>query len=309
MTDTNPLSLTNYCHTLVPAYLREHCGVDQTAADAIGRDIFARAEAFAALDHGMRRTLSAPFLEEVVTYQPEEASLELKAAVTVVVRNSLLETAHSSGALKAGGVKALTTHGAMVLARLLTDERAPESSDHADLFTDLPTRYPRAWAALAAIADAVGGGGGGGGGGSGGRHAYRMPDAPIPPMPAIDDAVDVKRSKDHDSGVIQSAIDPNLNRHLVEGITRVIEAEVPIYVTSLSRFSRNMDRLLYLIELLLAHDIPIVTTNYLIRSGDVWVRKGRLLQPDSYSTSGLDDLTGLSGSHRKIVEGLLAGMQ
>lgn len=39
-------------------------------------------------------------------------------------------------------------------------------------------------------------------------------------------------------------IDPNLNRHLVEGITRVIEAEVPIYIASLSRLSRNMDRLL-----------------------------------------------------------------
>ncbi len=302
MTDSDPHSLTNYCRELVPTYLHEHCGLDRDEAEQIGRDIFVRAEAFATLDRGAQRTLSAPFLEEVVTYQPEEASLELKAAVTVVMRNSLLETVHAGGTLKAGGIKALTTHGAVILALVLDRGQSSETLDQPNPFADLPTRYPRAWTALAAVADAVASGGG--------RHAYRMPDAPVPPMPAVDDAVEVKRSKDHELAVIQSAIDPVLNKHLVEGITRVIETQVPIYVASLSRLSRNMDRLLYLIELLLAHDISIVTTNYLIRSGDVWVRKGRLLHPDSHNeTSGLDDLTGLSGSHRRMVEGVREGMR
>ncbi len=51
-----------------------------------------------------------------------------------------------------------------------------------------------------------------------------------------------------------------------------------------------------------------MTTNYLIHSRDVWVRR-RLIQPDNYNRlSGLDSLDGLSGSHRKMVEAIREGL-
>jgi len=38
--------------------------------------------------------LIAPFVEEVFDHEPLDASLDIRAMVTVVVRNSLLEQAH-----------------------------------------------------------------------------------------------------------------------------------------------------------------------------------------------------------------------
>ncbi|MFF0492513.1 hypothetical protein ACFYTQ_26085 [Nocardia sp. NPDC004068] len=304
MTEPDSNAMDPFCFELVPGFLHEICRVDLCRAEAIGRDIFDRTESFAALDRDAQQALSAPFLEEVASYTPTEASLALRAAVTVVVRNSLLETVHAGdGPLNAGGITGLTTQAAAPLSHVLMSRRQQSVPlDRPNHFAELSDRYPRAWAALSAIAQAVAAGGG--------RVGYHAPDAPVPAMPVADEVAEVNWSTSNERVVVQSAIDEALNAHLVEQIRMVIEHQMPMYVPTLSRFSRNMDRLLYVIELLLAHDVPILTTNYLLRSSDVWVRKGRLLAPDNDDdvVAGLKNLDGLSGSHRKLVAAVREGL-
>ncbi|MEC3979525.1 hypothetical protein [Amycolatopsis sp. H20-H5] len=291
--DPDPAHMARFCAEILPSILVEACHVSPAKAEIIGRDVFARAEAFAALNAADQEILASPFVEEVATYHPLEASVSLKAFVNVVVRNSLLEEAHAAGPVNDGGLEVVTTAAVAPLSHLLAARRRQPLSPPDDLFVHLPERYPRAWAALRSLVDALG---------SGGRHDYRSPDAPVPPLPAVDQVVASRPSQEFDNAVVESAIDPLFNQHLLDGLTLVIAEKVPFYLPSLSRISRNVDKLLYVIELLLAHDVPILTTNYLLRSDDVWVRKGALVPPDSRDPRrGLTILDGLSGAHRKMV--------
>ncbi len=72
-------------------------------------------------------------------------------------------------------------------------------------------------------------------------------------------------------------------------------------VASFSRISRNTGKLLQAMEYLLAHGVPILTSNYLLRTADVWIRRGRLatVDRDNPAAAWLDT-SGLSGAHRAI---------
>lgn len=113
--------------------------------------------------------------------------------------------------------------------------------------------------------------------------------------------ISANRSKDNPDTVVQSAIATVMNDQLVQILHQVVDGKIPLFVPSLSRISRNMDVLCYVIELLLAHDAQILTSNYLIRLGDACVRTGKLLPANVVSPmDGLNDLRGLSGVHRKV---------
>jgi len=90
---------------MLPSLLEEVCDVSSRDALSIGEDILARAEDFAALDQRTRDVLIAPFVEEVIDHEPAGDEPDLKAAVTVVVRNSALETVHASGLVNEGGIR------------------------------------------------------------------------------------------------------------------------------------------------------------------------------------------------------------
>lgn len=294
LNDVQPAAMSDFCLQVLPAMLREACGVDPALAEAIGQDTLTRAEDFSALDPISQAAISAPFVEQVAHYEPVQASRLLKAAVCVVVRNSQLEEAHAHGPVNDGGIKGITTMAATPLSHFLAAHRHSSKPSTGTLFVDLKDRFPRAWAALAALSTALE---------TGGRVSYRKPDAPLPDMPSLDAAVTVARTHD-DRAVVQSAIDTVLNRALVEKIHRAVDQGGPFYVPNLGRLSRNSGILLSLIEILLSRDVPIVTTNYLIRPEDVWVRKGELVQPDYNPPFRLEILDGLSGSHRKMVEAI-----
>lgn len=202
---------------------------------------------------------------------------------------------HASGPVNAGGIKALTTLGARVLSHYLPLERhEPRTLSTVNPFVHLRETFPRAWAALSALSTAVS---------SRGRVGYTAPDAPVPKWPDASQIISARRSEQNADIVVQSAIDTDLNEQLVEALHQVVDNEIPLSVPSLSRVSRNLDVLSHIIELLLAHGGQILTTNYLIRTNDVWVRKGRLLPAISNMPwSGLERLDGLSGRHRKVVE-------
>ena len=149
--------MTRFCRELIPGVLREVCAVEAAQSKAIGEDMLARAHDFAALGRTSQHILSAPFVEEVVGYKPLDASLALKAAVTVVVRNSLLEDAHAHGSLNEGGIEAITVQATGPLSHLLAAKRqeAAQASVAANQFSSLADTYPRAWACLSALHDTL----------------------------------------------------------------------------------------------------------------------------------------------------------
>jgi hypothetical protein len=109
--EPDPAAFERFCRAMVPGCLTEVCHVDAKLAGRVGEDILARGESYAALDESARDVLIAPFIEEVVDYEPPDAPLSLKGAVAVVVRNSLLEDAHALGPVEAGGITGITSMG------------------------------------------------------------------------------------------------------------------------------------------------------------------------------------------------------
>ncbi len=74
-----------------------------------------------------------------------------------------------------------------------------------------------------------------------------------------------------------------------------------LLIASLSRISRHLGKLMRAMEYLLAHDVPILTANYLLRPREVWVRRGELAPVDHRDPlAALQDPRGLSGVHRAI---------
>jgi hypothetical protein len=289
--EPDPEHFEQFCRVVLPEALTDVCHVEAELAAQVGQDVMARAESFAALDRTAQDVLVAPFAEEVAGYEPTESPLALKGAVAVIVRSSLLEEAHAHGPVDEGGIRAITTMAAAPLSHLLAARRRNPLTIEYNLFADLADAWPRAWACLGAVASAFGAGGG--------RWPYRAPAAPVPELPAAE--VDAPPAETQDSAVILSGIDVRFDQLLVQQMRQVTEGNGLWLASSLSRISRHLSKLMQVVEYLLAHDVPILTANYLLRPNDAWVRCGEPAPVDHENLSAAwQNSRGLSGTHRAI---------
>jgi hypothetical protein len=146
MTEPDPTHMVKYCDTILPGLLTDACGVDAGLASEIAEDVVQRAAAFATLSDRAQDVLIAPFVEEVIDHRPLGAPLDLKAKVTLVVRNGVLEEAHHNGPL-GDGIAAITEYAAAPLSHFLAARRRePVDYREPNPFAGLEGRYPRAWA-------------------------------------------------------------------------------------------------------------------------------------------------------------------
>jgi hypothetical protein len=137
--------MVKFCGEVLPGMLTDACDVDPDLARRIGEDVLVRADAFAALPQADQEVLVAPFVVEVVDHEPADASLGLRAMVSVVVRNNLLEQAHHSGPLESG-IIVITQYAAGPLSHLIAARRGrPTDDQRSDPFHGCPraTREPR----------------------------------------------------------------------------------------------------------------------------------------------------------------------
>jgi len=90
-----------------------------------------------------------------------------------------------------------------------------------------------------------------------------------------------------------------------------VEGDDTVRLTaSLSRISRNLGKLLRAMEYLLAHDVPVLTANYLLRPHEVWVRRGELAPVDHKDPRAAWRASrGLSGVHRATVAEVVAQLE
>jgi len=296
--------MRRYCVEVLPKLLHEGCEVDGELAAAIGADGRVRAEAVAALPVAYQRTLAAPFVEEAFDHKPDDAPVVYKALVTAVVRNSRLEDAHAAGPVDAGGITVITEMALAPLSHLFAFRRRnpldpPPSYEE---LCDLDSRYPRAWSCLTALAEVLD---------TGGRTGYRAPNAPVPGVPDPTEAVPARGPAGRPAVV--NARDERLDERILAAMTASARGQLSTMVVSaLSRLSRKADKLVRIVEFFLAHGTAILTTKYLLRPADVWVRRGRFAKPDSADPwPGLLTLDGLTGSHRATVRdqaGILHGL-
>jgi hypothetical protein len=282
----------------LPEYLLGE-GVEPAVAQALGVEMTQRADSFAASGARARDVLRAPWIEEVTGYEPAEADVPLLAAVTLVVRNSGLEHQHAGGQLGSGAVRDITTLAAGPLLGYLNPRYSYDlAAPPAGVFAGLDDRYPRAWAALGAVLECAGRGEA--------RAGYRVPAGlPTPALPDEDELLDVDRRDD--GQVVFDGIDPRFDQVAMHLLKEVVGGDRDlVYVSHLSRLSRNTEKLLRMLEIILAADVPVLTTNMLLRPNDVWVRQcDAFIAPVSTDPlAGLRELRGLAGSHRKLVASL-----
>jgi hypothetical protein len=292
------LDWSTFTTGFLPEYLSRE-SVEPAAAQALGVEMTQRADSFAAGGALARDVLRAPWIEEVTGHEPAAADAPLLAAVTLIVRNSGLEHLHAGGRLGSGAVRDITTLAAGPLVGYLNPRYSHDlAASPAGVFAGLDARYPRAWAALGAVLDCAGRGES--------RAGYRVPTGlPTPALPGPDELLDVDRRDD--GQVILDGGDPRFDQVAMHLLNEVVSGDRDlVYVSHLSRLSRNTEKLLRTLEIILAAGVPVLTTNMLLRPNDVWVR-----QPDAFiapvSTdplAGLRELRGLAGSHRKLVASL-----
>jgi hypothetical protein len=300
----DPEAILRYCREVLPGMLIDVCGVAIEAAERVAQDVLARAEALCRLDYRRQEIIAAPFFEESFDHEPADAPLWTKAITTVIIRNGLLEELHADGPVESGGIQGITTYGLgpvshLRAARRLNAITLPASQD---IFGSLADRYPRAWACLDRLRGLLNEGGG--------RLGYRPPDAAVPVLPDPEELVkapaasSVEVPSDKVQAVIFSAIDPRFDQSAYSVLKAALEGPgLIVGFSALSRISRNSDKLLRVLEFLLAHEARVLTTNYLLADGEVWVRKKELVKPDSHDwLAGWKVSKGLSGAHRKTVD-------
>lgn len=210
------------------------------------------------------------------------------------MRNSLLEDAHARSLV--GDAKLFE------ITYLATGAFNAWSSQHLNSGEDAPpvgvfagvAEHPRAYRAPQALALAAE---------SGGRQVFRMPDGPIPELP--------EPGNHEDSGgkVCRSALSA-LDEVLIANLTAVAAGEMGVvFVSSLSRFSRNSTLLATVIEFVLAHGGTFLTTNFLLRPREAFCRRPPLIGADSHdplSKLCMDRLPGLQAKYVQTIREQLA---
>ncbi|MDP9794927.1 hypothetical protein J2S43_003439 [Catenuloplanes nepalensis] len=268
MTVPDPGFMIAYCEQTLPGMLTDVCEVPAELAHRIAVDVLRRAEALASLPTREQDVLIAPFVEEAFEQEPIDAPLDLKAKVALVVRNGLLDDAIRAGA-PTYGVAAVLRYAAAPLSHLLGARlREPVGLAGTHPFMGLAGRFPRAWACLEALTDGFA---------EGGPRDLTLPASPVPGLPPLTDD------------------------DLLIRLRRAATGGAVLHVPALGRWSRDSRRLHGILEYLLAHGATILTTNYLFRPTDVWVRRGDLVSPGD---TGLHDTRGLTGAHRTLAESI-----
>jgi hypothetical protein len=306
MPDTlDPRHWLKFCRDFLPGILVDVCKATDDEAAMVADDVMLRAAVAARMDRKTQEILATPAYEESYEYDPADAPPWLKALTTLVIRNSQLEELHTKGLIEQGSIAAITKYGIGPLSHFLTAGVPLDDEVTGDPFADLAESYPRAWACLSALRLCINAGGG--------RAGYQLPDAPIPELPDISEVVEVVTTEIAAEGlgsreaVVFSGVDPRFDQASYDHLKLAQEQDgLTLGFPSLSRISRDSQKLFRVLEFLLAHNTKLITTNHLLTGREVWFRKGHYVKPDSRNFGkGMNDHRGMSGAYRKTAKSFL----
>jgi hypothetical protein len=298
MSNGNSENLIFFCRKFLPGKLTEVCHVNANKAKNIGEDIIRRAKAFAYLDQRQRDIVIAPFIEEVLDYEPINAPHEIKGAVTVVFRNSQLEDVHGEGLVDGETIKILTTMIAPAVSNYLNLNSDPFSTAK-NPFIELQNKYPRAWACCNALSSILP---------KGGCCEYIAPNAPIPELPKANEMINAKSEIIANNGfkLTLNGIDSRIDQTLMNLLRQAVDLQFIVF-PNLSRVSRNSDKLFRVLEYLLANNVTILTANYVLSLNSVCVRSLPFIKADLNNILNcIGETSGMCQTHQTIAEKLLS---
>jgi hypothetical protein len=251
-------------------------------------------------DLPFRRTVLVLGTEEATFWEPRSASLETRSLVVVTVRNSLLTDLNADRAY---------TPKLRSRKQLLPDERMPWITGEAinffqeanldvvkvqpeqDLFGSIPGRFPNAWHVLSLLGNSPAN-----------EIECQLPKAEGEPMDLL-----ALRGCAESCTVIESGIDPDLDKYLLEALTLIERREIgALFTPSFKHITRNPEKLLSVIDHVLWYGGTVLTPNYLL-SPTYLACRSPLLRP-IHSTdemaSRLANPEGLSQRHKGALASL-----
>ncbi|GGG08752.1 hypothetical protein GCM10010912_61650 [Paenibacillus albidus] len=250
-------------------------------------------------DSSFRSTILLHGVEEATHYVPE-ADIEIKALVTVAIRNSLLEDiASTKEAAKKFGlrrplisdeqIKNITTN-AIVFFNKQNFKSASYKTDsiESDPFGHLSTKFPLAWYVMHKLS-----------------QCSNYITFEVPNELRIAHSPLQKHNTSTTSVEVQSGMDPNIDPTLREILLRVKNGEQAFFFSdSFKMITRHPEKLYRVIEEVLNAKAPIVTFNYYISNGYV-ARRSQLLKV-AHSEKDLKykftNLKGLRKAHLEIIK-------
>lgn len=234
-------------------------------------------------DMPFRKALLLTGEEEGSFYLPK-ADLDVRKFVVVTLRNSALESIHAANYNPSGQGKRLTPDDIKTITAAAIEYFKwvdfPVLSDEINLLENdkyggLAKKYPISWAALSRIANTK-------------KQIIKYEPIPIitkPNLSILKHQKAVNSSvKENQSNIIQIATEDGYSLTIDHGLSQtlqiVIEDGIPFVVDSFKAVSRNIEKLLTVMEYILGNKRVFITSNYFIANGCI-ERRLKLLKPGS----------------------------
>ncbi|MFD3447437.1 hypothetical protein ACFDTO_22855 [Microbacteriaceae bacterium 4G12] len=248
-------------------------------------------------DIEFRRVILSTGLEEATFYEPK-VGIELRCFVVAAIRNSLFENLVSTkkAARDLGldtrpipecDVKNFTQEAIFFFKDIDFDELNInlQLSSREDVYKDLPGKYPVAWKALFQL-------------GKWSNKAQNYNSLNIGPydLPELQ-----KRMTTPSKSIpvdVQSGIDSEFNRELLGILSQISQSSQPFFYTDCFKMlTRNIDKLLKVIEYVLRRDCIFITSNLYLSNG--YVSKRKELLPPAHTTREINEnLKNVVGLHK-----------
>jgi hypothetical protein len=252
-------------------------------------------------DESFRKAVLILGLENAAFYEPGDVDIEIRALVSVAVRNSMLEDltathpymrefASIAECLPDSYVPEITRSAAIFFAEAW--RKKPDwmvGTPRVDIFRLLAAKYPLTWQCLTQLAN------------SSEQEQFLQVEAAVQRPAALRGGPVPSAAVWAVLSGYSPVIDPALAR-ILKGI---VSGDTPyFYSPCFKTVTRNPEKLLYIIETLLCANKPFVTLNYLIEPGYI-SRRSPLLPPLHFESDlayHLTDYVGLTQTHRQVLQ-------
>jgi len=248
--------------------------------------------------------------DEGIFYEPQEVRQQIRFFVVVTIRNSLFETLVSNDCKSAGLKYPLSDEDIKFITKSSIEyfkdtnmkklSKELDYSCYEDVYLNISNKYKMAWRALNELSFCSG------------KEKYYGKIAEynkinIEDLPKLDDYENGNGEKI--IKVIESGITPLFNTRLIEILKKIIEVEDEdglFWADSFKYITRNFEKLLQVIEILLQNNKSLVTNNYYISNN--YVAKREKILRASHNFDGMDEkrrnLEGLSSRHAEVLSGM-----
>ncbi|KGP89665.1 hypothetical protein N780_10230 [Pontibacillus chungwhensis BH030062] len=236
-------------------------------------------------DLEFRNTLLYIGKEEGLFYKPK-VDTDISSLVVVAVRNSIIEDLASTDEaaqqygfdkppLSDKDIPKLTSNAIKYFSKCNLGDFDTKSINtyENDLFYDLPKKYPVAWNALSHLS----------------RGSKEMSFEPkkekeirVRELKRNNKSYNLHRNSKQ--SLVQSGMDPTIDNQSIDYFREVKNDLDNVFFTdSFKGITRNIDKLLHIIEFFLRSNIPVVTFNCYISNGYVANRKEKWQKPFHYT--------------------------